>query len=204
MALYFIKIYPLDDQAALTWNITRKTWSKWIWITLDALYIHFQKNSFVYSYFYFFWFKLFLIYSKILNKKKKINWNERFWCWTNDKNYPVGVLDVTDFDVNCDIDPWNLWSWKHRRKVLKYELVLHMDKDLIIWCSGPWTGRTSDQGIFNLSLKKNLQEGEKLVSDCGYKGPNFVTPISNKKRKLDYNEKFHNWTCHTISARIEI
>ena len=47
MALYFLKVYPLDDQAALSWNLTRKTWSKWVWITLEALYIHFTKDSLV-------------------------------------------------------------------------------------------------------------------------------------------------------------
>lgn len=41
MTLYFLKCYPFDDQAAASWHITRKTWSKWIWGTLAVLYLHF-------------------------------------------------------------------------------------------------------------------------------------------------------------------
>lgn len=48
MALYFLKCYPFDDQAAAIWHITRKTWSKWIWGTLAVLYLHFTgKGSLV-------------------------------------------------------------------------------------------------------------------------------------------------------------
>jgi len=114
----------------------------------------------------------------------------------------MGVIDVTDFFINSYWQPWNCWSWKHRKSVLKYEIVLHMTKELIIWCSGPWTGRSSDQGIFNSKLKNILKNKEKLVSDPGYKGEHFITSIK-KKRKLSSEEKFFNWERHAISARIE-
>jgi len=80
-----------------------------------------------------------------------------------DPNFPVGIIDVTDFFVHTVWQPWNCWSFKHRTQVLKYEIVLHMNKDLITWCSGPWTGRSNDQGIFNQKLKFFLSEGDKLV-----------------------------------------
>ena len=64
-------------------------------------------------------------------------------------------------------------------------IVLHIEMDLIPWCSGPWTGRTSDQGIFNQKLRHVLAEkGETVVSDSGYKGAQVITPPSAKKRKL--------------------
>lgn len=134
---------------------------------------------------------------------KKINWEERKVDWTDDENYPIGILDVTDFFVFADWQKWNLWSFKHRTTVLKYEIVLHMRKNLIIWCSGPWTGRSSDQGIFNQQLKNVLKENEKIVSDSGYNGPHFIRPLSTKKRKLDEDEKYHNWDIHSTSAKLE-
>jgi hypothetical protein len=125
--------------------------------------------------------------------------------WTNDENYPVGIIDVTDFFVNSFWQPWNLWSWKHRKTVLKYEIVLHMNRDLIIWCSGPWTGRTNDQGIFNSQLKNVLKKNERLVSDSGYNGEHFIKSIDKKKlgRNLNEQEKIFNWERTSISARIE-
>jgi hypothetical protein len=78
-----------------------------------------------------------------------------------------------------------------------------MKKDLIVWCSGPWTGRTSDQGIYNLQLRMQLEnKNEKVVSDSGYKGNHFVRPLP-RKRKLNEEEKMYNWDVHSTSARIE-
>jgi hypothetical protein len=45
MALYFLKLYPLDNQAAVIWKMTRKTYSKWLWTTLVFLYIHFKNEG---------------------------------------------------------------------------------------------------------------------------------------------------------------
>ena len=71
----------------------------------------------------------------------------------------MGVLDCTEYIVQDTKEkPWNLYSWKHRSKALKYEIVLHMEQDLILWASGPWTGRTNDQGVFNQQLKKILEK----------------------------------------------
>ena len=78
-----------------------------------------------------------------------------------------------------------------------------MKKDLIVWCSGPWTGRCSDQGIYNQKLKQLLGSDEKLVSDSGYKGDHFFRPINPKKRKLNEEEKLYNWDVHSTSAKLE-
>ena len=138
-----------------------------------------------------------------MNYFLKIDWEERHLNWKKEQTVPVGVLDVTDFDVNVDFMPYNFWSFKHRRKVLKYEIVLHMEMDLMVWCSGPWTGRTSDQGIFNQKLRNVLAEkDERVVSDSGYKGAQVITPLP-RKRKLDSDEKYNNWQCHALSARLE-
>jgi hypothetical protein len=111
----------------------------------------------------------------------------------------MGILDVTDFLVNCEDHPWNLWSFKHRFNVLKYEIVLHMKKDLIVWWSGPWTGRTNDMGIFNQRFR-NLLGDEKLVADSIYKCDNCI--IAYKEKNTQFKKRF-NWECHAISAKIE-
>jgi hypothetical protein len=76
-----------------------------------------------------------------------------------------------------------------------------MNQDIMIWISGPWTGRTSDQGIFNQLLKDVIKD-ELVVSDSGYKGKNFVAPLSKKNIETS-EDKYYNWECHAISARIE-
>lgn len=177
MALYFLKTYPLAEQAASVWKITRKTWDKWVWVTLCVLYKEFNETE------------------------KLINWKDRHYKWTKDNKYPMGVLDCTEYIVQDTKEKPGIFTWKHRSKALKYEIVLHMEQDLILWASGPWTGRTNDQGVFNQQLKNILeQNNEKLVSDSGYKGKYFINalPISSDK-----DVRLHNWECRAISARLE-
>ena len=113
----------------------------------------------------------------------------------------MGILDVTDFLVNSDQQPWNLWSWKHRFKVLKYEIVLHMKKNLIVWWSGPWTGRSNDLGIYNQKLKQILTtENEKLIADSIYRTNNCIISLKNPTSNFG---KRYNWEIHSISARLE-
>ena len=45
MALYFLKTYPLAEQAASVWKITRKSWDKWVWVTLCVLYKEFNETE---------------------------------------------------------------------------------------------------------------------------------------------------------------
>jgi hypothetical protein len=44
-ALYFLKLYPIDEQAAAIFRITRKSYSKWLWITILVLYNQFKTKA---------------------------------------------------------------------------------------------------------------------------------------------------------------
>ncbi len=45
----------------------------------------------------------------------------------------------------------------------------------IVWVDGPFpAGGFSDQRIFNLNMKNNLEGHEKVLADAGYAGPRVV------------------------------
>jgi hypothetical protein len=45
MSLYFLKVYPFDEQASAIWKTTRKTVSKYVWGILSVLYLHFTSEG---------------------------------------------------------------------------------------------------------------------------------------------------------------
>ncbi len=79
------------------------------------------------------------------------------------------------------------------RHVLKYEVVVHRITGLICWVFGGFGGAVHDLTIARSALVNQLQQGEKIFADKGYRGENcFLTPFAGRWDTLSDAERTWN------------
>jgi hypothetical protein len=81
-------------------------------------------------------------------------------------------VDGTDFRIFNLLPFWTGWfSHKFKGPGLRYKVALNIMTGDIVWIHGPFPcGRYPDITIFRLGLKHELQPGEKVEADLGYRG----------------------------------
>ena len=92
-------------------------------------------------------------------------------------------IDGTDCSVNepSKFSP-EFYSHKFHHSAVRYELGVSLDGS-IVWSNGPFpAGSFCDMRIFNSYLRKNLNNGERVIADRGYGGARCVTPRNTSSR----------------------
>jgi len=172
--LYFLKNYPSEDTACSRWKTTRKTYRKWIWRVLDALFFSLPFT---------------------------VNFNNRFKGWTN--KCPSFILDCTECAIvePSDIE-WEYYSKKKQCHTVKYELGISMTTHQIIWIHGPFKGSVHDMKIFHLLLDDMIgRDGEMAMGDKGYIGAcRVLTPF---KPPRNHSERLFNKKHYAIRSDVE-
>ena len=117
---------------------------------------------------------LFLFIPKILFENRKIG--DTF-------NNCLMSIDGTDFQIAMSYCP-QYHSFKFKKSGLRYEVGLNIHTGDICWIFGPFpAGQYNDLMIFNMALRGDLEHGEHVETDSGYKGalpdvncPEFTVP----------------------------
>ena len=111
----------------------------------------------------------------------KIVWNNRFR--NNIGNTCLVTVDGTDFRINEPTPFWPGWkSFKFNGPGVRYEVAVCIRSGDLVWINGPFPcGHWPDLKIFRHALVFELQDGEKVEADKGYRGePEHInTPNSN-------------------------
>ena len=65
----------------------------------------------------------------------------------------------------------DFWSYKFKKCGLRYEVALCIKTGYICWWNGPFQpGKYNDDMIFNMGLVGELEDGERVETDGGYRG----------------------------------
>jgi hypothetical protein len=147
-ALMFLKLYCAESVLATLAgagqkSVDEKTFRKWCWLFVNEI------NHLKY---------------------KVILFDNRFLGDVG--NLCLVSVDGTDFRI-FNIKPfWTGWfSHKFKGPGLRYEVALNIMTGDIVWINGPFPcGRYPDITIFRSALMHELQPGEKVEADLGYRG----------------------------------
>jgi hypothetical protein len=115
-------------------------------------------------------------------------------------------VDATDYRTYEWKPFWPGWfSPKFRGPGLRYEIALCIRTGDIVWINGPFPcGRYPDIKIFRRDLIFELEDGEMVEADLGYRGePQYVkTPQPGndvqarvRARHETVNKRFKQWNC---------
>lgn len=125
-----------------------------------------------------------LLYEKILFENRKVG----------DRGYDCLLsTDGTDYQIPW-ISKW-FWSYKFRKCGLRYEVGICILTGHICWLNGPYApGIWNDDMIFGDALVHELEEGERVEADNGYRGhaPEYVrcpASISNPPEQEEMQKK---------------
>jgi hypothetical protein len=147
----------------------------------------------------------------------KIVWNNRFR--NNIGNTCLVTVDGTDFRINEPTPFWPGWkSFKFNGPGVRYEVALCIRSGDLVWINGPFPcGHWPDLKIFRHALIFELQDGEKVEADKGYRGepehintPNsniFLNDIGKRQKALartrheTINKRFKQWNCLSRTFR---
>lgn len=141
----------------------------------------------------------------------KIVWENRFR--DNIGNVCLVSVDGTDFRIQ---EPTPFWKGWHSRKFnasgLRYEVAISIRSGDVVWIHGPFPcGSWPDITIFRNALKYELNDGEKVEADKGYRGepecvcvPNhnvFLNRVGRRQKTLvrarheTLNKRLKQWRC---------
>jgi DDE superfamily endonuclease len=138
--------------------------------------------------------------------------------WENRYREDIGnvclvSVDGTDFRIQ---EPTHFWKGWHSRKFngpgLRYEVAISICSGDIVWIHGPFPcGHWPDIKIFRHALIYELEEGEKVEADKGYRGeaehasvPDcnvFLSQVGRRQKALarsrheTVNKRLKQWHC---------
>ena len=72
-----------------------------------------------------------------------------------------------------------LYSHKHNRAALTYELALHLWEPRLVWMNGPYPAGQNDITVFRKALKNKTPLGKRAIGDNGYRGEPAVMSTPN-------------------------
>ncbi len=142
---------------------------------------------------------------------QKILWENRFR--ENIGNVCLVSVDGTDFRIQ---EPTPFWTGWHSKKFngpgLRYEVAISICSGDVVWFNGPFAcGNWPDLKIFRHGLIFELDEGEKVEADSGYRGqpdsvctPNcnvFINEVGKRQKELvrsrheTLNKRLKQWHC---------
>jgi hypothetical protein len=184
-ALLFLRHYGTETLNTTVTGADEKTFRKWVWLFVFAI----------------------------------SNLHAEVIVWDNRFNGATGLLPnhlVSVDGTHCPIQEvspfWSGWkSFKIGGAAVCYEVCLSISQGFIVWVNGPFPASAwPDLNFFDCHLMTELEDGEKLLADDGYRGRDrYVTisnPISNrfeldqvkkniKARQEQINSRFKNWKC---------
>jgi hypothetical protein len=228
-ALMFMKLYASENVLCGMAKCDEKTFRKWSWIFVSALAglapdivsptVHLLRApnrpqckclDFCDSWFLIPSFAI-LYSSFVIFVFQKILWENRYLgdiC-----NVCLVSVDGTDFIIQ---EPTPFWKGWHSRKfnaaALRYEIAISICSGDVVWINGPFpAGHWPDIKIFRESLIHELDEGEKVEADLGYRGepqsvstPDcsvFLNEVGKRQKELarscheTLNGRLKNWHC---------
>jgi hypothetical protein len=87
-------------------------------------------------------------------------------------------VDVTACPIYKPPNQELYYSVKHKRHVLKFEVVINLVDSIIVWVSGGYPGSVHDLTIARMKLTSMIIPNERLLADKGYIGDDvFLTPV---------------------------
>jgi len=121
--LYFFKVYPTEDVAAVFWKITPKTWRKHIWSTICLLFQTLNTFSF----------------------------EERFKSGVAPMNMVVDCTSCPVHRLGPSFGNMQkqFYSGKDKDHVIKYEVAIDFHRKRIIWVSSAFIGSAHDLYYFS-------------------------------------------------------
>lgn len=140
-ALYFLRRYQTEIEAATRWKVSENTYRKHMWDFVEAI-------------------------SKIPNV---IDWEKRK-IGSLPYNRALVSIDGTDFEIVEPVNPrdksW--YSYKFNAAAVKYEVAVCITTGCIVWINGPFKGSVNDNSIAWGNIVSRLDPGERIVADSGY------------------------------------
>ncbi|KAL7523555.1 hypothetical protein ACHAWF_002737 [Thalassiosira exigua] len=115
------------------------------------------------------------------------------------------LLSVDGTDFLLAMSYWSgFYSHKFKKCGLRYEVGLCILTGHICWWHGPFPcGKFNDDMIFNRALARDLEEGERVEVDMGYRNsfpvtkcPPFVNDEMSARVRMRHetvNRRFKNW-----------
>ena len=127
-------------------------------------------------------------------------------------------VDGTDFRLAMSYVK-EFYSHKFKDMGLRYEVGLNIKTGDICWIYGPFEpGKYNDDMIFNMALRGDLEYGEKVETDKGYRGsvpssvncPSYEVPERRamstrvRNRHETCNRRFKRWNILKVDYRHDI
>jgi hypothetical protein len=182
-ALLFLRHYGTEILNSTVTGADEKTFRKWVWLFVNSI-----SN----------------LHAEV------ILWGNRFNGATDPATLPGHTVSVDG--THCPIQEvhpfWPGWkSFKIGGAALAYEICLSISQGHIVWINGPFpAGAWPDLKIFDSHLMTELEEGEKVLADDGYRGRERYVTIANrfelnqvkkniKARQEQINSRLKNWGC---------
>ena len=116
------------------------------------------------------------------------------------------TVDGTDFRMLEPSPFWTGWySHKFNGPGLRYEVGLNIQNGWICWTKGPFApGKWPDINIFRGWLKKELEKGEMVEADAGYRGDFRVSCPSDWRNNKENSMKRAARARHeTVNRRLK-
>lgn len=133
-------------------------------------------------------------------------WENRF---QNDASNDCLVsVDGTDFRFHQKEPFWKGWySHKFKAPALRYEVAVCIKTGHIVWIHGPFpAGAWSDITIFRHALINQLEEGERVEADLGYRGeaPRYIKiPDARNRDEVERMRAIVRLRHETVNKRIK-
>ncbi len=116
------------------------------------------------------------------------------------------TVDGANFEIE-EQSPFNMgwWSFKKNGPAVRYEVAICIQTGWIVWINGPFpAGRYSDTKIAcECGLLDNLQPGEKIIVDAGYKGHDHIFERSGLRNVYGSMKRSSRARHETINGRFK-
>eukprot|EP00474_Spongospora_subterranea_P000466 CRZ00924.1 hypothetical protein [Spongospora subterranea] len=179
MALYFLKIYPLEEVAAATFKVTEKTYRKWIWILIERI-----------------------------RRLDLIDFDDRYENWTHRSACCTLDGTDCKIDEHHPFNK-AYFSHKLNHAGLRYEIAMALGTSKILWWNGGVPcGAHPDLVLAQSGFTKMLDEDEQALADKGYRGcRQFSTPFGDPQtqyaRTFNRQHKRIMARSETVNKRIK-
>lgn len=179
--LYYLRLYPTYDHAALFWNVSSVTFQHRVWAVMEVLYLCLNNISF--------------------DRRMHENpWNGMVY----------GVIDGKFCPIEINRKDWDeqglFYSGKHKKWGIKYEVVVSWKTGQILWVAGGVRGSVHDVELARTSgIKNMLLPLEALFGDKGYIGePGWIfTPYKGRSADLTLTQRAWNLFLNPVRVIVE-
>lgn len=170
--LYFLRVYPTEDQGANWVGVSRLTYRLRIRQCINILNTHLRTVLFC------------TCSSKLTSLPLQIDFSRRFVA--NQRLQGSCSIDTTCCPIAMPFQAQQeYYCSKCKRHVLKYEVAVNLQSGQVVWVNGGFPGRMHDLTISTQGFLQQLLQGETAFADKGYAGcDTFLIPYHGQQVRL--------------------